>query len=250
MWTLYDVLATPGEAVEALARRESRLLGAIRIFRAGEQARFHAGERSFDARTGPGGYASVAMPSLPPGRHPIRVEDTEAGAGAIWIVPPDRPLIVTDLDRTVSQPTAIGFWLRGLESIRPFDGAREALSRAAERSLVVYLTARSDLLMGKTRAWLRLGGFPPGPVFCRHRRAPGPTSGEFKRETVARLKLRWPRIELGIGDKELDVRAYVSNGVPAAHFQPSGSAAAGRPGVSVCSSWEEIARLLEGGQGG
>lgn len=245
MWTLYDAIALPGEPVQVLARCETRVLGALRIFHAGAPAAIQGAERFAETKTGAGGYASAALESLGAGVHPVRVAPTDAGSAAVWVLPADRTLIVTDLDRTVSKPTAFGFWLRGLGSIRPFPGAREALARAAERSLVVYLTARSDSLLGKTRAWLRLHGFPSGPVFCRHPRAPGSTSSEFKRQSVAQLKVRWPRIQLGIGDKALDARAYASNGVPAILFRPDGRPPEVPEGITVCRSWEEIGRFLE-----
>lgn len=245
MWTVYDALALPNEPVELLARHETRALGALRIFRAGARVAIEGAGRFIEAETGPKGYAAVTVESLTPGMHAVRVDPTEAGSATVWIRPADSALVVTDLDRTVSEPTAFGFWLRRLGSIRPFAGAREALARAAERSLVVYLTARSDLLLGKTRAWLRMHGFPPGPVFCRHRRTPGSTSAEFKRETVALLKQRWPQILLGIGDKDLDARAYVANGVPAVLFRPDARPPAPSASVLVCRSWEEIGRLLE-----
>ncbi|HLG43030.1 MAG TPA: hypothetical protein VI643_06670 [Planctomycetota bacterium] len=246
MWTVFDSVALPGEPVAVLARFERRLFGVLRWFSAGVDARFEVEGRRIETRTEGGGYAQAFLPSLPTkGMRAVSLEPTSAGQGAAWVEPADRPLLITDLDQTISQPSAFSFWWRPLNSIEPFPGALETLRKAAETRLIVYLTARIDLVLGKTRAWLKQRGFPDGPVFCRHRRSPGATSEAFKRETVALLKNRWPRISFGIGDKELDVRAYTANQVPAIRFAPSpASAPPSIDGVRTCASWAEIDEIV------
>jgi len=246
MWTVFDSMALPDEPAALTARFERRLFGVIRWFRAGVDARFEVDGRSTDARTEAGGYAEAVVSSLSAkGRHDVSLERTSAGQGGVWVEPADRQLLITDLDQTVSQPSAFSFWWRPLDSIEPFPGALETLRKAAETRLIVYLTARIDLVLGKTRAWLQGRGFPQGPILCRHRRSLGATSAAFKRETVALLRRRWPRISFGIGDRELDVRAYAENQVPAIRFAPSPpSPPPPLDGVRTCSSWTEIDAIV------
>lgn len=243
-WTVYDALAHPGEPVDILCRCESRLARSLRLFRSGKEATLRVGEHELPVRSGKRGFARAVTPPFErPGVHPARIGSSPSGEGRVWIVPRDRPVFLTDLDRTVSLPTAWGFWLRSLSRIRPFPKAGETLERISRDHFLIYLTARTDLLLGKSRRWFKKYNFPEGPVLCRYdfRRDPGEEA--FKTRVVGELKARWPDIRMAVGDKASDIRAYRTHDVPAVRFgRPDPDAPA--PEVRVCRSWKEVEESL------
>jgi hypothetical protein len=110
------------------------------------------------------------------------------------------------------------------------------------RYRIIYLTARRDLLLDKTRAWLDANLFPPGPVIGRRFSWTPPSAEDFKRAALARLRERFPELSVGIGDAASDAAAYLAAGMTAVLYRPRGRIP---QGAHRCRSWREIATLCE-----
>lgn len=239
LWTVYDALARPGEPVEILARCETRIGGLVRVFRRG-RTELHVGARRIPLNAGARGFATARLePAAKEGVIPLRADASPAGQAGLWITRPERPILITDLDRTLSDATAWGFWLRPIDRVQPFPGARETLLAAAREHLIVYLTARTDLLLAKTRRWFRHHDFPTGPVLCRFDFRRDADEETFKTRVVREIRKRWPRIRLAVGDKASDIRAYRAAGVPAIRF---GEGKGGQ--APSYARWDAIRELL------
>lgn len=164
------------------------------------------------------------------------------GNGRVFLWPADSPILVTDVDHTISalHPFHVPFTTNGDSPTLP--GAAEALNELATLYRVVYLTARDESLYDKTRAWLSEKGFPAGPLFCRDMHPFG-SAETFKRCFLADLGKRFPHLVAGVGDRLSDARAYQANGMIAVLIDPNGKLE-WPEGAVVVPSWREAARRL------
>ena len=125
------------------------------------------------------------------------------------------PILVCDIDDTV---TAGGGWRLVYStgtSIRPLPGAPQVLERLALQFRVVFLTARDDAHLNDTRDWLARQGFPSAPVVCRDWEIGNLSqAGEFKTKVLEDLSRRFKNIVWGIGNSEGDCQAYRASGIP------------------------------------
>lgn len=179
--------------------------------------------------------------------HRVWLEDrhwyAHEATATIYVFDRTRPVVVTDIDRTLADANSFQFLISPLTEVRPFPAAVETLQELSKRYSIVYLTARDEGLLVKTRRWLTHFEFPRGPVFCR-RFAIGNLSAEkYKRELLRRLRRKLPAIAAGIGDREEDARAYAANGIRPILFRVKG-----RPtsvdGASVVCAWKDIPQII------
>lgn len=119
---------------------------------------------------------------------------------------------VIDLDRTVVNSS---FWRVLLGGAEPMPGSVTVLNELAERYSLVYLTHRPDLLARRSRSWLAGHGYPSGPLLVSSLGEALGSSGTYKTERLAALRAKYPRLEIGVGDKISDALAYVDNGMTA-----------------------------------
>jgi len=142
----------------------------------------------------------------------------------VWVLDPDRPVAVVDIDGTLSDLPGILVHLKS-DDAPTFAGAPELLRDLARTPQVVYLTARDDVLDAATRAFLARHDFPPGPVLfndmglwsAEERRQFDPENhGEFKLGVIQALQARGVPVTLGIGNAETDASAYEGAGIASA----------------------------------
>ena len=88
------------------------------------------------------------------------------------------------------------------------------LERLARTHRIVYLTARDDKLLNKTRDWLELEGFPEGPVFARNLGPDSFSAKKFKTAWLATLTGTFSNVAYGFGDRDEDAAAYDTAGIP------------------------------------
>ncbi len=128
-----------------------------------------------------GGRARFVIPgdrAVGVGRHRIRVTvvgDQSQAELALVVVPKKQPIFVSDIDGTITVSEIAEFpaMARG-ELPDPHPYAAAAFHRLAERGHVpVYLTARPEWLLPRTRAFLELHRFPPGVVVTRRDKSGG-----------------------------------------------------------------------------
>jgi phosphatidate phosphatase APP1 len=106
---------------------------------------------------------------LGPGKHRIRLVVAGDGSSTdlfLDVVPPKTPIFISDVDGTLTSSENVEF-LKLLEGELPdtHPGAPEALrALAAKGYRPIYVTARPEWLVQRTRDFLDKHGFPPGIV--------------------------------------------------------------------------------------
>jgi len=126
--------------------------------------------------------------------------------------PKQTRFVVIDLDRTVVDASFFRVIVGGARSM---SGAASAVAELARTREVIYLTHRPDVLMVKSRNWLKQEGFPRGTLMVSRLSQAFGSSGKFKAQQIRTLRMMFPGVEIGIGDKISDAEAYVANGMTA-----------------------------------
>ncbi len=229
--TVMDTLAVPGETVEAAGRLQQ---GDLLRPSTGYVLRFRRdGEPWKAAQTDADGKAAVGFTPPEPGDYRIEVSVAPVGPSEppppprtllIACRPPDEPMAVVDLDRTV---VASGFEEVLLGDPAPMDGSQKVLRRLADNRTIIYLTHRPEYFGPKSKAWLDRHGYPSGPVLLSTLGGFLQGSGEFKTAEFRRLREKFSRVEIGMGDKFSDARSYHESGMtsvliiqPSADMEP------------------------------
>lgn len=173
---------------------------------------------SADSDHDDGGRIHFTIPSdraLPLGEHTLRL--TVVGDGtqthlSLIVVPKDQPVFVSDVDGTLTASEVAEFpaLARGkLPEAHPH--AAKAFQLLRERGYIpIYLTARPEWLLGRTRAFLREHGFPPGIVCTKRDKSGGygDSAATFKKMELDRIAHLGVRIEWAFGNMPSDARAY------------------------------------------
>ncbi len=155
---------------------------------------------------------------LGPGKHRIRLVVAGDGTSTdlfIDVVPPKTPVFVSDVDGTLTSSENVEFvkLLTGdLPDTHP--GAPEALrALAAKGYRPIYLTARPEWLVQRTRDFLDEHGFPPGIVHTSTTFTGagfGASAASFKTNELAMLAEKGLVPSFGFGNKDSDVSAYAT----------------------------------------
>jgi hypothetical protein len=135
--------------------------------------------------------------------------------GRAFVETADTRFFVTDIDQTISDLTEALVPVTPNQAIPAVPGAVRALGTLSQTRGVIYLTARDDYLVDKTRNWIAMRGFPEGPVFFNDWRFGGASQGDYKERVLRDLKESFPSIEAGAGENLHDAEAYIANGMRA-----------------------------------
>lgn len=214
--SVYDLAARAGERVALQAKLEKvKLPPLLDLDVKGETLSFRLdGEPAGEAVTAREGIASVGVAAPPPGPHNIEVSWGNGRAwGTLLVVAAGDPALVTDVDHTISDFPEPEVPVTPVEKMPPLPDAPAVLTRLHERYWILYVTARDDAFLQKTKAWLKFHGFPRGPVFCRDFRLLGPSAPSYKAEVLRRLKPTIPNIRFGMSEKGVDARVYREAGI-------------------------------------
>lgn len=219
----YDLLAAEGGGVLLRAKLEKRGIWGIHPDVHGEELFFRLDGRLLgSARTKDEGIASLDWtPPAGKGVHEIAVSlapssryEAAALPFRVFVRDPRRPGLVVDIDGTICAAPQKEVATRPPAELPAVEGAAEALVALAAGFDVVYLTARDDALMGATREWLGLRGFPEGPVLVRDLGVSTLSAERYKRERLKTLRKTW-NLVAGVGDREEDGEAYLAAGLEA-----------------------------------
>lgn len=180
----------------------------------GGGARCVKGDSFSDSLSDSFGDATVGIGTLAVGNHPIRVVFGGARREAVaysWAK--GTPVIVCDIDGTIyfggDWGGGAGGEFAGIanpENAAP--GASVALKELSRDFGIVYLTAREEVFRGKTEQFLRMAGFPPGPLVMWDATQDPVSRAALKKRRLRRLMADWPEVVWGIGDRWSDVEAY------------------------------------------
>ncbi len=136
----------------------------------------------------------------------------------------DQRIIVTDIDKTISDNSSLDVIRVPYNRQPAFDGARDYLTRMRDDGIgIVYLTAREDVLLQLSKNWLDHLDFPKGHLYLWDlallpSRTPW-NHGAYKSLRMKKLKSFFPNILAAYGDKIHDLEAYHEHGVPAFFFR-------------------------------
>jgi hypothetical protein len=123
----------------------------------------------------------------------------------------DARLFVIDLDHTVVDS---GFLRVLADGGKAMPDSVAVTNRLAGQYGIVYLTNRPDLLIRRSKAFLKDNGYPPGPLLAsRLKNVLG--GGSFKMTKLADLRKAFPGAVAGVGDTLADAQAYTANGMTA-----------------------------------
>jgi len=222
MVTAYDVLAQSGKTT-TLQVKLQRGIG-LRDAK-DERVTFRLpGGENVSATTDDEGVASVTTRFDSPGNYtvPLVLSKRFARGGGdakgevavrVFVRPGDVRIAVCDVDHTLADISAIKVLVTPNEETPALPGAREVLSRLVETHLIVYLTARDDKLLNKTRDWLAMKGFPEGPVFARDLGPDSLSARKFKTAWLKEFTTSWSNVAYGFGDRDEDAAAYDAAGI-------------------------------------
>jgi phosphatidate phosphatase PAH1 len=147
------------------------------------------------------------------------VGDGTLAEAAVWVVPDAQPVVIFDVDGTLTTDDGELFdELAGRSPSEMFPDADKVARHWAERGhLIIYLTGRPYFLRALTRAWLDSHAFPPGPLMTtdRVRQAiPGEAGvGAYKTELLRRLLATGISVVRAYGNAATDVCAYARVGL-------------------------------------
>jgi phosphatidate phosphatase PAH1 len=171
-----------------------------------------------------GGQVYFTIPDgarLDLGLHQVRfvvAGDLSQTEALVEVVNPGTPLFVSDVDGTLTSSENVEF-LKVLEGKIPdtHPGAAEAFRiLVAKGYRAMYLTARPELLVPRTRAFLRAHGFPAGVVHtspATFGAGMGASAAEFKKEELRMLAALGLKPTFGFGNMPSDSDAYALAGI-------------------------------------
>ena len=184
-----------------------------------------------------GGRVYFTIPhdrALSAGKHRVRLVvagDLSTTDLLLDVVPPGTPFFVSDVDGTLTSSENVEFKAL-LEGVLPetHPGAPEALrALVAKGYRPMYLTARPEWLVERTREFLAAHGFPEGLVHTSTSIAGagfGSAAATFKQTELGMLAKKGLIPSFGFGNMPSDSDAYASAKVPEQHrifFQISGA---------------------------
>lgn len=157
---------------------------------------------------------------LEPGRH--RFELVVAGdlshtSVYVDIVPKGEPIVVSDVDGTLTSSESAEFPALLTGRIPDtHDGAPDVLQALADKGYrVMYLTARPEYLLGRTREFLDQHGFPPGIVHTTLTMTgtTGDGARAFKTAELQAVGKRGLVPSWGFGNRDSDAQTYTKIGI-------------------------------------
>lgn len=259
--TTADVLALRGEEIKLIARLQG---GDLLTAQAGYVMRFHLDGKLFKAaQTDDEGVAQVTFTPAEQGDYRFAVDVSPAGLSS---APPGgqellvacrlaaERIAVIDLDKTV---VASGFHMVLIGDPTAMPRSAEILARLAKTHTIVYLTHRPDYFGPKSKAWLKEHDYPSGPVLLASVRGFLKGSGQYKSEMLAKMRKRFKKIKIGIGDKISDAAAYHRSGLksflimqmpegddPAVFERQADALAELHEDVQVVTGWDQIDKVI------
>jgi hypothetical protein len=170
-----------------------------------------------------GGHVYFEIPpnkALGPGRHRVRLVvrgDLTVTDVFIEVVPPGTPVIVSDVDGTLTGTETEEFTalLSGeLPTCHP-DAPEAFQILAAKGYHPMYLTARPEWLVGRTREFVDTYGFPPGIVHTTLSLtgATGSSAATYKTDELSALAERGMIPAWAFGNTATDAEAYENAGI-------------------------------------
>jgi hypothetical protein len=244
-----DVLVHVGDKARITARLSLSAIPRLGFTRRGKVIRFRIDGQSIGEVT-TGRYGSATLTYSPREEREYRVVVTCEGGGRSVVASAEatlfsrsarRQAIILDLDRTLSTASILGTILKKNRNIPPLKDAVAVTNALSREYDLIIITGRKTYIRKRTKKWLKEQGFPRLPVYFSPPRESSLTHERFKTDLIRDLKRVWENIVAGIGDRDSDARAYLSNGLRTIILREKGRCP---PGATVVSDWETIRDLL------
>jgi phosphatidate phosphatase PAH1 len=145
------------------------------------------------------------------------VGDRSGTAFLAYVAPDDSPLIVSDVDGTLtsSENEFIETIVTGEQPAEQAGASASYRAAAAGGYQLVYVTARGNQYMDATRQWLADLGFPRGPLRLAPSfvTLPGGDTIDFKTSAIAGVIMNGMSVVMGVGNRASDITAYGNVGI-------------------------------------
>ena len=170
-----------------------------------------------------GGWVYLEIPedqALELGRHQVHMVvrgDASSADGVIEVVEPGTPIFLSDVDGTLTTfetEEFVDLLVGVLPDAHPFSAA--ALGTLQEKGYhAMYVTARPEFLVQRTRDFVRVRGFPPGIIHTSLSLdgALGDEAVEYKTNEFAMLAQKGLVPTWVFGNTESDAEAYENGGI-------------------------------------
>lgn len=259
--TGYDAIVRPGETARLRARLERIGYLGVNPSVEGEVLDFFVVPRGTSeeapprfltsGKTDSSGYAEVEFAPKEAGLHELEVRIRK---GAPYIGLPARVFVlapapggrtfVTDLEQTLADLSAVKFMTAEPKSVKEVEGACDALKALAASHAPIYVTGVESTFVTKVKEWLRLKGFPDGPVFAWDI-AKNALSGEtYKTNLIGKLKTDAGGLAFGIGGKAEDAVAC-ARGAITPYYVGQARDKDLPPEAIWAKSWPEVPELVK-----
>lgn len=242
----FDTVALPGESCSIRIKVERKIWPVYPDLQGATVSLYHDGteQTKVTDKFGTAEFQTTApaKEGVYAFRYTAKTQYTEISEGAarIFVLSEHSPVIVTDIDKTISDATEFEFLLRANSEIHPFEDCSDVLGKLGGQYQIFYITARDDRFANKTFEWLRLHKFPAGPIFFRNITFRTVSAYQYKLKVVGDLISKWKGIRWGIGDREEDMRCYAKYGIKAIRFRLGN----GNSEYSTVHSWKEIGKKI------
>ncbi len=167
--------------------------------------------------------------------------DSGSASSMLFCRDKSKPIIVVDIDQTISDIALEKFLITKTQDIMPLPQAEKVLTDLSKTYDLIFVTARDKHLLKRTKEWLTLREFPKAPVFFRELGKDPLSERKYKTQKIARLKEQWGNIACGVGDRCSDAQAYLANGLRAIIIVPKDDIPLGAHAVQ---HWYQIKELL------
>jgi hypothetical protein len=179
----------------------------------------HASEEGVDDDGGRIFFQIPKDKEFAPGRHRIRMVVKGDGSMAdlfIDVIPPNTPIFVSDVDGTLTSSENVEFedLLIGVLPDTHPNAVEDYRTLVNKGYRVMYLTARPEPLVNRTREFLDARGFPPGIIHTTNWELGttlGDDAGTFKTKELAELKAKGLTPKFGFGNRATDSQAYATS---------------------------------------
>lgn len=135
---------------------------------------------------------------------------------------PGARIVVTDIDWTICGAGWSSVLSNRNADIPPVKGAVAGIRDVAKDATVVYVTARDDYFLDRTKAWLGHWGFVRGPVIFSDDARTLFSARPYKSAAIRALKRAFANVPCGFGDLKTDAQAYHDNGLESFIFDTHG----------------------------
>lgn len=199
----------------------------------------HAAVEGIDDNSGRVFFSVPADKTLAVGRHRVRfvvTGDLSAVEAFVEVVPGGTAVVVSDIDGTLTtdENAEFGALLTGQLPDANANAAAALSALVAKGYRPLYLTARAEALVERTREFLRTEGFPAGVIHTTQAGlgANGAAAVTYKTGALTALTGKGLKTSFVIGNSDSDAEAYENAGVrPVDHrifFQYTDAAFKGR----------------------